>query len=66
MKSIMIISAIITGLLLFSVAASGLRIRYASKPVEESSTKFHMALGLVAAVVSLITVILGVAAAARS
>ena len=64
MKPILIIGAVVTGLLLFSVVICGLWLRYSGKPVDESSLRFHMLLGLITAAASLITMVLGIAVAA--
>ena len=51
MKTAVLIMAIVTGLLLFSTVVCGLWIRYSGE-VDESSTSFHMTIGIVTAVIA--------------
>jgi hypothetical protein len=60
MKTITLIAAILTGLLLFSSLVCGLWLRYSGEPVEESSLTFHMLIGLATALVAALTAILAV------
>lgn len=66
MKTILIVSAIISGLLIFSTVVCGLWLRYSGQPVEESSISFHMTIGLATALITAATVILGVVAVLRA
>jgi hypothetical protein len=48
MKTVFVIGAILTGLLLFSTVVCGLWLR-AHQPVDPSSLQFHMVIGLATA-----------------
>ena len=65
MKTILVISAVLTGLLIFSTVVCGLWLRYSGEPVEQSSLNFHMLIGLATALVAYLTVVLGVVSAFR-
>jgi hypothetical protein len=65
MKTLLVISAVLTGLLIFSTVVCGLWLRYSGEPVEQSSLNFHMIIGLATALVACVTVILGVASVFR-
>jgi hypothetical protein len=65
MKTLLIVSAVLTGLLLFSAVVCGLWLRYAGSAIAESSPTFHMGMGLAAAVFSMVTAGLGIAAAGQ-
>ena len=60
MKTMMIILAILSALLLFSTVVCGLWIRYSGEVVEDSSITFHLVIGLATAVVSVVTLALAV------
>lgn len=59
MKTTMLIATILSGLLIFSTVTCGLWIRNNGEAVDESSLVFHMAIGLATALVTAITVVLG-------
>jgi len=63
MKTTMIITAVVTGLLLFSTVVCGLWIRY-SPDVEDlaSSVNFHMLMGLLTGAASVVSVVVGLIA----
>ena len=65
MKTTIIITAILTGLLLFSTIVCGLWIRNSGELVEESSIIFHMVIGLATALVTAGTVILALVSVYR-
>ncbi len=66
MKTTMIITAIVTGLLLFSTVVCGLWIK-ANPGMEDiaSSIKFHMFIGLLTVAASAVSVVLGLVAVNR-
>ncbi len=57
MKTILLIGTILTGVLLFSTIVIGLRIRD-QQPTDRGSSKFHLLIGVMAAIVSMATEIL--------
>jgi hypothetical protein len=59
MKTLLVILTSVAGLLLFSTTVCGLWIQYASQPVDASSIRFHMVVGLAAVLVSAIALVLG-------
>ena len=59
MKTVILIMAIVTGVLLFSTTVCGLWVRYSGQ-ADESSTQFHMVIGITTAAVTAITLILAV------
>lgn len=63
MKTTMIITAVLTGLLIFSTVVCGLWIKY-SPEVEDlaSSVNFHMLMGVLTAVASVVSVVIGLIA----
>lgn len=65
MKTIFLIGAILTGLLLFSTVVCGLWLR-SHQPVDPSSLQFHMIAGLATAAVTAATLILGAIMAYRT
>ena len=52
------IMIIATGLLLFSTVVCGLWMRFLGKQIEQSSIDFHMIVGLLAAVATVVTIVL--------
>jgi len=58
MRLIEIIMIVITGILLFSTVVCGLWIRFSGQEVEVSSLNFHMILGILTAIATVITIIL--------
>jgi hypothetical protein len=60
MKTMMVVLAILSALLLFSTVMCGLWIRYSGEVVEDSSITFHLGIGLATAVVSVVTLALAV------
>ena len=52
------IMIVATGLLLFSTVVCGLWMRFSGKEIEQSSIDFHMYVGLLAAVATVITIVL--------
>jgi hypothetical protein len=58
MKMLEWIMIILTGLLLFSTVVCGLWLRYSGKPVEPSSLDFHMIVGMLAAISTVITIVI--------
>ena len=63
MKTIMIITAVVTGLLIFSTVVCGLWLRF-SPDIEDiaSSKNFHMTIGLLTAAASIVSVVVGLVA----
>ena len=59
MKTVVLIMAIVAGVLLFSTTVCGLWIR-TSGQTDESSTAFHMMIGIATAVVTVIALVLAV------
>lgn len=66
MKTIMIITAVVTGLLIFSTVICGLWIKFSPDvPDVASSTQFHMVIGLLTALFSVISIVVGFVAVNR-
>ncbi len=57
MKTILLIGTILTGVLLFSTIVIGLRIGD-HQPTDRASSKFHLLIGVMAAIVSMATEII--------
>lgn len=66
MKTIMIVSAILTGILMFSTVVCGLWIRYTPEPVEDSSIVFHMVIAILTVIASAATIILSMTQALQN
>ncbi|HEY5670181.1 MAG TPA: hypothetical protein VIS10_09310 [Anaerolineales bacterium] len=60
MKTALIISAILTGLLLFSTLICGFWLRYSGEEITKSSLDFHMMIALATTLATLTTVVLAV------
>ena len=60
MKTAVLIMSIVTGVLLFSTCVCGLWIRYSGEAIDDSSINFHMVIGIVTAIVAVITMALAV------
>jgi hypothetical protein len=60
MKTALIISAIVTGLLLFSTLVCGFWLRYSGEELTKSNLNFHMMIALLTALATTVTVILAV------
>jgi len=58
MKTIFIISAIATGLLMFSTMVCGLWLRYSGQEIAKSSLDLHLVIGLATAAATLATIVL--------
>ena len=59
MKTVLLILAILSGVLLLSTAVCGLWIRYSGE-ADESSTQFHLLIGLASVAVTAVTLVLAV------
>ena len=60
MKTVLIISAIVTGLLLFSTLVCGFWLRYSGEELTKSNLNFHMMAALLTAAATTVTIILAV------
>lgn len=60
MKTVLIISAIVTGLLLFSTLVCGFWLRYSGEELTKSNLNFHMMVALLTALATTVTVVLAV------
>ena len=65
MKTLFVIGAALTGLLLFSTVVCGLWLR-AQQPIEASSLQFHMVVGLATAAMTAATLVVGAVLAFRA
>jgi hypothetical protein len=61
MKTALIISAIVTGLLLFSTVVCGFWLRYSGQEFETSSLNFHMMSALLTAAATVSTIVIALA-----
>lgn len=59
MKTVILILAIVSGLLIFSTTVCGLWIRYSGE-ADESSTSFHLGIGVLTGLSTLLTLVLAV------
>lgn len=58
MKTALIISTIVTGLLLFSTLVCGFWLRYSGEELTKSNLNFHMVVALLTAAATTVTVVL--------
>jgi len=61
MKTALIISAVVTGLLLFSTLICGFWLRYSGQEVEPSSLNFHMMSAVLTAAATVGTIVIALA-----
>ena len=61
MKTILIISAILTGVLIFSTVVCGLWLRYSGQEIAKSSLDFHMVIGLLTCAAMVATTVMALA-----